>query len=153
MTALLAVTAHAGEAPLYRDSKASVEQRIEDLLGRMTLDEKIVQLTTVWTRKQEIFTAGNDFDPAKAHSVFPNGIGHMARPSDLRGTGDPLETPYRDAKQTVALVNAIQHYAVKETRLGIPVLFHEEDYTVTRLAMPPVFHRQLRSPARGILIC
>ena len=50
----------------------------------------------------------------------------MARPSDLRGTGDPFETPYRDAKQTVALVNAIQHYAVKDTRLGIPVLFHEE---------------------------
>ncbi len=50
----------------------------------------------------------------------------MARPSDLRGTGDPFATPYRDAKQTVALVNAIQHYAVKDTRLGIPVLFHEE---------------------------
>jgi beta-glucosidase len=126
MTALLSVAAQAGTTPLYQDPKASVDQRVEDLLGRMTLNEKIVQLTTVWTRKQEIFTAGNDFDPAKAHKVFPDGIGHMARPSDLRGTGDPFETPYRDAKQTVALVNAIQHYAVKETRLGIPVLFHEE---------------------------
>lgn len=126
MTALLSVAAQAGTTPLYQDPKASVDQRVEDLLGRMTLNEKIVQLTTVWTRKQEIFTAGNDFDPAKAHKVFPDDIGHMARPSDLRGTGDPFETPYRDAKQTVALVNAIQHYAVKETRLGIPVLFHEE---------------------------
>jgi beta-glucosidase len=126
MTALLSVAARAGTAPLYQDPKASVEQRIEDLLGRMTLNEKIVQLTTVWTRKQEIFTAGNDFDAARAHKVFPDGIGHMARPSDLRGTGNPFETPYRDAKQTVALVNSIQHYAVKDTRLGIPVLFHEE---------------------------
>lgn len=126
MTALLSVAAQAGTTPLYQDPKASVDQRVEDLLGRMTLNEKIVQLTTVWTRKQEIFTAGNDFDPAKAHKIFPDGIGHIARPSDLRGTGDPFETPYRDAKQTVALVNAIQHYAVKETRLGIPVLFHEE---------------------------
>jgi len=126
MTALLSGAAQAGTAPLYQDPKAPVEQRVEDLLGRMTLNEKIVQLTTVWTRKQEIFTAGNDFDAAKAHKVFPDGIGHMARPSDLRGTGDPFETPYRDAKQTVALVNSIQHYAVKETRLGIPVLFHEE---------------------------
>jgi beta-glucosidase len=126
MTALLSGAAQAGTAPLYQDPKAPVEQRVEDLLGRMTLNEKILQLTTVWTRKQEIFTAGNDFDAAKAHKVFPDGIGHMARPSDLRGTGDPFETPYRDAKQTVALVNSIQHYAVKETRLGIPVLFHEE---------------------------
>jgi beta-glucosidase len=126
ITALLSVTAQAGNAPLYRDPKADVEQRVEDLLGRMTLDEKIVQLTTVWTRKQEIFTTNNDFDPDKAHKVFPDGIGHMARPSDLRGTGDPFETPYRDAKQTVALVNAIQKFAVKNTRLGIPVLFHEE---------------------------
>jgi len=126
MIALLSLAAHAGSLPLYQDPKAPVDQRVEDLLGRMTLDEKIAQLTTVWTRKQEIFTPTNDFDPAKAHKVFPAGIGHMARPSDLRGTGDPFETPYRDAKQTVALVNAIQHYAVKETRLGIPVLFHEE---------------------------
>ena len=127
ITALLPLAAAAREAtPVYKDPSAPVDQRIEDLLGRMTLDEKIVQLTTVWTRKQEIFTAANDFDPAKAHTVFPSGIGHMARPSDLRGTGDPFEQPYRDAKQTVALVNAIQHYAVKETRLGIPVLFHEE---------------------------
>jgi beta-glucosidase len=126
MTALLSVTAQAGTAPLYQDPKAAVEQRVEDLLGRMTLNEKIVQLTTVWTRKQEIFTATNDFDPAQARKVFPDGIGHMARPSDLRGTGDPFAAPYRDAKQTVTLVNAIQRYAVKETRLGIPVLFHEE---------------------------
>ena len=56
-----------------------------------------------------------------------NGIGQIARPSDLRGSGDdPLTQSFRDARQTVALVNAIQHYAVKETRLGIPVLFHEE---------------------------
>ncbi len=126
VAALLSVTAQAGPAPLYRDATAPVDQRVDDLLGRMTLNEKIVQLTTVWTRKQEIFTADNGFDAAKAHKVFPDGIGHMARPSDLRGTGDPFETPYRDAKQTVALVNSIQHYAVKETRLGIPVLFHEE---------------------------
>jgi beta-glucosidase len=126
VTALFSVTASGRNAPLYQDAAAPVEQRVDDLLGRMTLDEKIVQLTTVWTRKQEIFTANNDFDPAEAHKVFPDGIGHMARPSDLRGTGDPFETPYRDAKQTVALVNAIQKYAIKSTRLGIPVLFHEE---------------------------
>jgi beta-glucosidase len=112
--------------PLYRDRNAPLEQRVEDLLGRMTLEEKIAQISCIWNRKQEILTAAGDFDPAKARAVFPNGIGQVARPNDLRGGGDPIETPYRDARQTVALVNAIQHFAAAETRLGIPVLFHEE---------------------------
>src|SRR5579864_6714388 len=105
----------------YQDLSVPLEQRVDDLLARMTLEEKIAQITTVWNRKREIFTATNDFDPAKAQRVFPAGIGHIARPSDLRGGGDdPLTQPFRDARQTVALVNAIQHYAMKETRLGIP---------------------------------
>jgi beta-glucosidase len=122
----LSFTAAGRETLLYKDPSAPVGQRVEDLLARMTLDEKISQITTVWIRKQEIFTPSGAFDPAKARQVFPAGIGHMARPSDLRGSGSPFEQPFRNARQTVALVNAIQHYAVKDTRLGIPVLFHEE---------------------------
>jgi beta-glucosidase len=114
------------DQPLYKDSATPIDQRVDDLIARMTLDEKIAQITTVWTRKQEIMTAAGDFAPAKAHQVFPAGIGQVARPSDLMGGGNPLEQPFRDARQTVALVNAIQHYALKETRLGIPVWFHEE---------------------------
>jgi beta-glucosidase len=112
--------------PLYRDPKAPLEQRVEDLLGRMTLEEKIAQISCIWNRKQEILTPAGDLDAAKARQVFPAGIGQVARPSDLRGSGNPYEQPYRDARQTVALVNAFQHFAVNDTRLGIPVLFHEE---------------------------
>jgi len=123
---LFSLTAQGVDAPLYRNATAPVEQRVEDLLARMTLEEKLAQITTVWTRKPQIYTPTDDFDPAKARQVFPAGVGHIARPSDLRGTGNPFEQPYRNARQTVALVNAVQHYAVKDTRLGIPVLFHEE---------------------------
>lgn len=129
LAALLLTTAAAAapqSTPLYRDAKAPVEQRVEDLLARMSLEEKVAQLTCIWNRKQEILTAAGDFDPARARAAFPAGIGQMARPSDLHGSGDPYEQPYRDARQTVALVNAIQHFAVEQTRLGIPVLFHEE---------------------------
>ena len=35
--------------PRYQDASAPLEQRVEDLLGRMTLEEKIAQLTTIWT--------------------------------------------------------------------------------------------------------
>jgi beta-glucosidase len=112
--------------PLYKDASAPLEQRVDDLLSRMTLDEKIAQITAVWTNKNEVFDAQLNFDPARARKVHPAGIGQFSRPSDLTGTGNPLKQPYRDAKATVELVNAIQRYQVKDTRLGIPTLFHEE---------------------------
>ncbi len=114
------------EKPLYKDASAPVEQRVEDLLGRMTLEEKIAQITTIWTTKNDLLNAAGDFDPAKARKLRPAGIGHFARPNDLRGLGNPVDHPFRDEKQTVALVNAIQRYQQKDTRLGIPTLFHEE---------------------------
>src|SRR3982074_2546990 len=86
-TGLFSLTALGRNAPVYRDASAPVEQRVEDLLARMTLEEKIAQITAVWNRKQEIFTPTNDFDAAKARRVFPAGIGHITRPSDLRGSG------------------------------------------------------------------
>jgi beta-glucosidase len=112
--------------PLYKNASAPVEQRVDDLLARMTLDEKIAQITTVWQKKSELFDAAGNFDPAKARRLRPAGIGHFARPSDLTGGGNPNTEVFRDPKQTVALVNAIQRYQVNETRLGIPALFHEE---------------------------
>jgi len=115
------------EVPIYQNRDAPLEQRVEDLLARMTLDEKIAQITCIWDRKQEVMTASWDFDPDKARRVFPAGIGQVARPSDLHGSSsNPLIQPGRNVPQTVALVNAIQRYAVQDTRLGIPVLFHEE---------------------------
>jgi beta-glucosidase len=114
------------DQPIYKDPKAPVEERVDDLLSRMTLEEKIAQITCIWNRKQEILTPAGDFDAAKAKQVFPAGIGQVARPSDIRGSGSPYDHPFRNARETVTLVNAIQHYAMKDTRLGIPVLFHEE---------------------------
>ena len=111
---------------LYKDASAPLEQRVEDLLGRMTLEEKIAQITTVWTAKNELLNDARDFDATKARKLYPNGIGHFARPQrsalDAASPGEPS----RDEKQTVSLVNAIQRYQQKDTRLGIPTLFHEE---------------------------
>ncbi len=123
----LAATAADAPRPLYKDPAAPLEKRVEDLLARMTLAEKIAQITCIWDRKKQILDAKGEFDLAKAKAGFPDGIGQVARPSDLKGSGDdPLQTPFRDARQTVALTNAIQHFSVENTRLGIPALFHEE---------------------------
>jgi beta-glucosidase len=121
-----AAAAQAEPIPVYKDPAASLSQRVDDLLGRMTLEEKIAQMLTVWGGKVELFDAHEQFDPAKAAVRYPDGIGGFARPSDRRGPVSPLVARGRDSRETVALVNAIQHFALEQTRLGIPVLFHEE---------------------------
>ena len=59
----------------YWNASLPVEQRVADLLGRMTLDEKIAQITALWENKTEVQDAAYDFDPAKATQTYPNGIG------------------------------------------------------------------------------
>ncbi len=110
----------------YKDAKAPVDVRVEDLLSRMTLDEKIAQIVTIWDGKKDIFDARLEFDAAKMAAKFPNGIGQFARPSDATGPASPREVPGRDVRRTITLVNALQRYAMTQTRLGIPILFHEE---------------------------
>ena len=114
----------AERAPRYKDRRAPVSERVDDLLARMTLEEKIAQITTVWTTKLEMFDAKLRFDAAKASALHPHGIGQLGRPSDGRA-GSPHEHGLGIA-QTVDLVNAVQRHALERTRLGIPVLFHEE---------------------------
>jgi beta-glucosidase len=116
----------ADETPLYKNPAAPVSARVEDLLGRMTLEEKVAQLMAVWQGKVAFFDDKTQFDPAKAAKLYPDGIGQVTRPGDRRGAVSPQVAPWRDVGETVALVNAIQHWATEKTRLGIPVLFHEE---------------------------
>src|SRR5579863_6305206 len=118
--------AAAAATPVYKDPGAPVEARVEDLLARMTLDEKIAQMLSIWDAKSEIFDAKLELDPAKLARKYPNGIGQFARPSDATGPASPRLVPGRDARATIRLVNALQHFAIEQTRLGIPIMFHEE---------------------------
>ncbi|TWB20976.1 glycoside hydrolase family 3 N-terminal domain-containing protein [Nitrospirillum bahiense] len=123
----ISAAAHAADKPaIYKDAGAPVAARVDDLLARMTLDEKVAQLIAVWDHKPAIFDAGMNFDPAKASGVYPNGLGQFTRPNDEKGSGSLRTQHWRDTRGTVAMVNAVQHWAVEKTRLGIPVLFHEE---------------------------
>ena len=135
---LLSASPSAAQAPstsaaVYKDPSQPVDRRVEDLLARMTLDEKVAQLETVWESKAKLQTPTGDFSPALASQNFPNSIGGFARPSDYRGVtqsngaaGASGEAVNRDAHQTAEFVNAAQHWAVEHTRLGIPILMHEE---------------------------
>jgi beta-glucosidase len=115
-------------APAYRDASLPAEQRVADLLARMTLEEKAAQMMCVWQRKAETLVDANGaFDLAKARRAFGhgNGIGQVGRPSDAGSSGHEPEKG-RNPRAMAELTNAIQRFFVEESRLGIPVIFHEE---------------------------
>src|SRR5262245_23365304 len=102
----------------FRDSGLSPEKRVADLLARMTLDDKAAQMRCLWRKQTLVDDAGN-FDLNKARAAFASGgIGQVARPSD-RGKG-------KGPREMAELTNAIQKFVLENTRLGIPILFHEE---------------------------
>ncbi|OHT18502.1 glycoside hydrolase family 3 N-terminal domain-containing protein [Edaphosphingomonas haloaromaticamans] len=123
---VIAAAQQAPARPIYKDASQPVEARVEDLLKRMTLEEKVAQIITVWEGKTAVFDDKLQLDPKKLPAVWPDGIGQFARPSDARGAVSPRVVPGRDVRQTIALVNALQRWATTQTRLGIPILFHEE---------------------------
>ncbi|WP_205480328.1 glycoside hydrolase family 3 N-terminal domain-containing protein [Sphingomonas arenae] len=119
---------------IYKDPSQPVERRIEDLLRRMTLEEKVAQLVTVWEQKGKIQTDDGTFSPEEASQNFPHGLGQIARPSDRRGVtvantgaaGAAAGAVNRNGRETADYIDAAQRWAVEKTRLGIPLLMHEE---------------------------
>src|SRR5436309_2007675 len=89
LAAVFASSMSSAQAPskpaIYKDPRQPIERRVEDILSRMTLDEKVAQLETVWESKAKLQTNDGRFSPERASRNFPNGIGGFARPSDKRG--------------------------------------------------------------------
>jgi len=103
----------------YKNPKLSPEKRTADLIKRMTLEEKIAQMLCIWEDKKTIFYDENgNFSIEKIRKHLSNGIGQIARLSDTNGGLTPTEM--------VEMANTLQKFFVEETRLGIPVIFHEE---------------------------
>ena len=112
--------------PRYLDPAAPVAERVADLLPRLSLDEKIAQIITLWDGKGALLDAERRLVPERLGAAFPHGIGQVARPADSKGEGINSAVNGRGVRATVELVNAYQQHARQHTRLGIPVLFHEE---------------------------
>jgi beta-glucosidase len=105
----------------YKNADLPADQRVADLLGRMTLEEKVAQMMCVWNEKAtKLVDAGGRFDDAKARAAFVDGhgLGQVGRPSDAGGG--------TTARGQAELTNAIQRFFIENSRLGIPVVFHEE---------------------------
>jgi len=107
--------------PAYRNPRLSVERRVKDLLSRMTLKEKVAQMLCIWQQKSSTLVDEKgrfDFQKAKAYFKDRAGLGQVGRPSDAGGG--------RNAREMAELTNDIQRFFIENTRLGIPVVFHEE---------------------------
>ena len=98
----------------YRDASLPIEERVRDLLERMTIEEKVAQLGSVWSF--EIVGTGT-LNPDRARELVGLGIGQITRIAGATNLG---------AGEVAALGNDVQRFLVEETRLGIPAIVHEE---------------------------
>lgn len=90
----------------YKDKTLPVEKRVEDLVGRMTMDEKLAQIRHI--HSSNVYN-GQDLDRERLQS-FCQGIGWGF-----------VEGFYLSAENCAKNFKAIQKYMVEETRLGIPI--------------------------------
>jgi beta-glucosidase len=116
----------------------SSDDYVNELLEKMTLDEKLAQISCIWFDKKKVIDKDGTFNPIKMKLEFPHGIGCFARPQDTQGMEAERERTStndstvvrsltgRNASNTAQLINTIQKWHIEETRLGIPTLFHEE---------------------------
>ena len=110
---------------LWTDASRPLAERVEALLGEMTLDEKLGQLGSVWVGAQlgsgnvapmqEAFANPPSFEEGSAH-----GLGHFTR---------PLGTAPVDPVEGARKLAALQEELVARTRLGVPAIAHDECLT------------------------
>ncbi|MGH0053153.1 MAG: glycoside hydrolase family 3 N-terminal domain-containing protein, partial [Sphaerochaetaceae bacterium] len=113
------------------------KERAIELLKKMSIEEKVSQLVSAWL---EIGVDGtlhvreygqSEFRGGDVRSdVLGKGIGQLTRPY-----GTMANDPVAQAKA----INALQQYLVKETRLGIPAMLHEECLTGSMIKGATIF--------------
>ena len=107
--------------PDYKNPRLPVEKRVADLLSRMTLEEKVAQLTCLWGNRPQVNPQTDfaidrgDFSPVKAAEVMKHGIGQIARQRERK-----------DPRAGAKFANDVQKWLLENTRLGIPAILHDE---------------------------
>jgi beta-glucosidase len=98
-------------APRYKDATLPIEDRVSDLLARMTLEEKIDQIADGWETRVNVIDPTGTFTAEQARKVLVN---------------EWAEEQKIPARQFAILRNGIQRYQLEKTRLGIPEMFLSE---------------------------
>lgn len=128
---LLFCVLHSGQAknetparPVYLDPSAPLEKRVDDLLGRMTLEEKVGQMNMPC-----VYESGLGESLAEKMAACRK----FAEGTYVRGLGPgggfftlPNTILHEGPRQQAEFLNELQQIALKKTRLGIPLLLTEE---------------------------
>jgi beta-glucosidase len=96
------------DKPRYKDASLPIQDRVADLLPRMTLDEKVFQLTGGWDTHVDVMDTTGTFTTEKARQTLAAEWG-----SEVKFT----------PRDSAILRNAVQRYLREKTRLGIPAMF------------------------------
>lgn len=111
-----------GKMDIYENPKAGMDERIEDLLSQMTMDEKTAQMATLYGSGRVLKDALPT--PEWKNEIWKDGIGNIDE--EHNGLGSfRSEYAYPFSKH-VNTIHTIQRWFVEETRLGIPVDFTNE---------------------------
>ena len=92
-----------------------VEQQVDELYGKMSQEERIAQLRSMYM--DELFNEKGQLDTAKCRQLIPYGIGHFSQFA--------MQKP-RDPNELRDRVAAVQEWLMNNTPNGIPALCHEE---------------------------
>lgn len=125
------------QAQDYKNANLSLEERVEDLLSKMTLEEKVAQM--------RIFHANQGVElGADGHlELSENVVGRLKHGiAGIKNPGEHLE-PSEAAK----LNNQLQQYIIEHNRLGIPALFITESYNGVDAAGSTYFGRPITTAA------
>lgn len=125
----------APDAP-YFDASLPVAARVEDLLARMTLEEKLAQLCSDLVNS--LLGATPDSLPEALRRDHPQGLGRYTQYS-IAGLGS--------ARQAAELANRLQTYYCNHTRLGIPVMLQTENLSGYPGAGGTIFPSMLNAAA------
>ena len=93
----------------------NVEQQVDELYNKMSNEERIAQLRSMYM--DELFDEQGKLDTAKCKELIPYGIGHFSQFA-MQKPRDPNELRDRAA--------AVQDWLIHNTPNGIPALLHEE---------------------------
>ena len=108
---LIARSQPAPATPKYRDPKLTIDERVADLLSRMTLEEKVAEICGGDPANASLIDTTGTYKPDQASLAF-------------RGLYD--ENATYTPRQSAILRNAVQRYFREKSRLGIPWLFMSE---------------------------
>lgn len=111
-----------GKMDIYENPLAPIEQRVEDLLCQMTLEEKTCQMATLYGSGRVLKDAWPM--PQWNQEIWKDGIANIDEQANGLGTfGSQISYPY---SMSVNNRQTIQRWFVENTRLGIPVDFTNE---------------------------